>query len=83
MPQSLVYLRKAGYWTFNRIWSEDYDKIEDYSERLEEVTKVVKHLCSQDLDNMIARCSEIVEHNRLNVFRRIDEFKTHVEGLAS
>jgi hypothetical protein len=82
MPQSLVYLRKAGYRTFNNIWSEDYDKIEDYSQRLEEVTKVVKDLCSQDLDNMIARCSEIVEHNRLNVFRRVDEFKTHVEGLA-
>jgi hypothetical protein len=82
-PQSLLLLRTAGYKTFNSVWPEDYDKIEDSNERVERVTQVVKDLCLQDLDNIIARCSEIVEHNRLNVFKRADEFKTYINGLAN
>jgi hypothetical protein len=82
-PQSLNYLRTAGYKTFDSVWPEDYDNIEDYSERVERVTQIVKDLCSQDLDGIISQCSEIVEHNRLNVYKRADEFRAYVEGLAS
>ena len=82
-PKSLIALRTAGYKTFDSVWPEDYDTIEDYSDRVERVTKIVKDICSQDLDNIIARCREIVEHNRLNAYKRVNDFKAYVEGLAS
>ena len=79
IPNSLEYLQHAGYQTFSDFWPEDYDKITDYQERVQRVTEIVKDICtSVDLDDMTLRCNEILEHNRNNVYHRINEFKLYL-----
>ena len=49
-PGTVAVMKRLGFITFNDFWSEDYDKIQDPVERLDEVIKVLKGLCELTVD---------------------------------
>ena len=66
-PKTLKYLKKFGFKTFNKYWSEEYDKIENHSQRMAEIFKVIDYINSKsldDLNDMYRDMSEILNHNR-------------------
>jgi hypothetical protein len=81
-PGALEYLRAAGYKTFENVWPEDYDKIQDYTERTKRITELVKSLCSRNLEQLTVECAEIVTHNRLMVFQKVNDFRNHIDNLV-
>lgn len=46
--RSLEYLRSYGFKTFNDVWSEDYDTIENPSQRLEAIVSLMKEISAWD-----------------------------------
>lgn len=51
---TLKYLKKLGFKTFDDIWDESYDEIEDDSARLIAVYKVIKELSDKSDDDWIS-----------------------------
>ena len=49
-PGTVAVMKRLGFITFNDFWSEDYDKIQDHEDRLDEVIKVLKGLCELNVD---------------------------------
>jgi len=49
-PGTVAVMKRLGFITFNDFWSEDYDKIQDPVDRLDEVIKVLKGLCELTVD---------------------------------
>ena len=78
---ALKYMRQQGYKTFDPYIDETYDTCDKYEDRITEITRVVKDLCSKDLEELTLKCNDIVEHNYNNVFTLINNFKLHIETL--
>ena len=49
-PGTVAVMKRLGFRTFNDFWSEDYDKIQDPEDRLDEVIKVLKGICELTVD---------------------------------
>jgi len=65
-PESLKTLRKLGFKTFDKWWSEQYDLIRDPSKRLLEILHVIEELnklTKQELLEMYFDMKEVLEHN--------------------
>lgn len=63
---SLEYMRKLGFKTFNDIWDESYDTIEDNMERMYRVIDLVENISKktqQEKIDISNRVKEIVEYN--------------------
>lgn len=63
---SLCYLRRYGFRTFDTVWDESYDLETDDLKRLEKVTALLAHLDQQSPSERLEiknKCTEIVEHN--------------------
>ena len=70
-PNSLRYLKNYGFKTFNDFWSEDYDLIEDHSQRLAEVLKIIDYLGSlsqAEILNMLSKMRDILLFNRQHFY---------------
>jgi hypothetical protein len=63
---TLKLLKDCGYRTFSPWINESYDDIEDYQERklaiLNEIERL-NNLSEDDLDLIVSRCNDILEHN--------------------
>ena len=62
----LKHLHELGYKTFNSIWDESYDSIENTQDRFEAVMRLSEDLCSKPLDelhDMYVSVVDILEHN--------------------
>lgn len=65
-PRNLAYLKSYGFKTFSDFWNEDYDLIEDHSERIAAVVKILEELSSlsdAELTKMKMAMAEILEYN--------------------
>lgn len=64
---SLDYLKDYGFQTFDSVWDESYDSIQDPQTRLQAVIDLMKQIAGWD-DNTrrlrLARAQEITDHNR-------------------
>jgi hypothetical protein len=80
---SLEYLRKYGFRTFDSVWNEDYDLIQDPQTRLHAVIKVMKEISQWDdvtRQQKMIQAQSIADHNRRHFFST-DFFKTVVSEL--
>ena len=63
---SLAYLRSYGFKTFDSIWSEEYDLVEDDLARVKVMADTLKELDrldEQQKNDMFQQCLPIIEHN--------------------
>ena len=68
---SLKYLRSYGFKTFNNIWNEQYDNIEDPQERLVAITDLMKQIASWSLkekSSNLAKAQAITDYNKKHFF---------------
>ena len=64
---SLEYLRSYGFRTFNHLWDESYDTIDDPIERgiaLVRTLMWITKLSEDEFANLLYQCRPIIEHNR-------------------
>jgi hypothetical protein len=67
-PYTLEYIRKLGFKTFDRWWSEDYDKIENHTERLNAVFNIIEDLEKKSIEELQKILIEMEEVLNWNVF---------------
>lgn len=63
---SLAQIKKLGFKTFDHIWNEDYDSIQDPNRRMRAVIKIVKDigaLSSDQLKDLMYNVQDTVEFN--------------------
>ena len=63
---SLEYLRQYGFKTFDSVWDESYDKVSDDTNRIQELSKLLRQLdkrTEQEKSEMFKKCIPIIEHN--------------------
>jgi len=63
----LAHLHELGYATFDSLWKEDYDDIQDTQQRFEAVMRLSEELIRLPLDELhylYQRAQPILEHNR-------------------
>jgi len=63
---SLKYIKKLGFKTFDKFWSEEYDTIEDPTERLNEIFSLLENINNKSIDelrDMYNEMHDIIEHN--------------------
>ena len=68
---SLEYLRSYGFKTFNDIWNEQYDNIEDPQERLVAIADLMKTISNWSLkekSNNLAMAQAITDYNKNHFF---------------
>jgi hypothetical protein len=76
---SLDYLRRYGFKTFEHLWDESYDNIEDPHERLTAISAVMKQIANWDYntkENKMAQARLIAEYNQQHFFS--DNFFTEI-----
>lgn len=60
----LKYLKDYGFSTFSRWWSEDYDNIQDTTERMQAVAEIVNWIGKQDrLESLRNQMKETLDYN--------------------
>ena len=70
-PGALRYLQRYGFRTFDSVWDESYDDEVNDSCRLKKVIKLIYELNSldtQQFQNKLAQCQQIVLHNQQHFF---------------
>ena len=63
---SLSYLRSYGFKTFNEVWDENYDLIEDDHTRIQSMAELLKKLdvlSVKEKQQTFEKCIPIIEHN--------------------
>jgi hypothetical protein len=63
---SLAYLKQYGFKTFDTVWDESYDKIQDDHKRVHDLSCLLKKLdqqSEQEKNKMFKKCIPIIEHN--------------------
>lgn len=84
---SLSYLRRYGFKTFDSIWDESYDLIQDPLQRLIKIVDLMKEIASWDevtREIKLTQAQEIVQFNQKRFFSQdffntvIDELKTNL-----
>jgi hypothetical protein len=78
---SLEYLQGYGFKTFNHIWSEEYDSIQDPETRLNCVVKLMSEIANWDTDTRrlkLSQAQEIANYNRQYFFSK--EFFTLIDN---
>lgn len=65
-PFTLEYMKKLGYKTFSKWWSEDYDTTTDHFKRIEKIFDIIDYINSldlQDMQKMLEEMEDIFCHN--------------------
>jgi hypothetical protein len=63
---SLAYLQQYGFKTFDTVWNEDYDTVQNDQIRTRQLSTLLKQLDSQseqEKNIMFKKCIPIIEHN--------------------
>lgn len=66
-PGSLNYLKTYGFKTFDDIWDESYDQIQDHGQRLKIIAKLMKDIANWDITTQTQKFKEaisIAEYNK-------------------
>tara|TARA_B100001093_G_scaffold200052_1_gene192224 strand:- start:3875 stop:4894 length:1020 start_codon:yes stop_codon:yes gene_type:complete len=72
-PYTLKKLKSLGYKTFNHMWDESYDEIRDTNKRMNAIIKLVSHLSTIDLKQLVVDNYDILEYNYKNLMMRRPE----------
>ena len=70
-PGTLKYLKNNGFKTFDFLWDESYDEVENLYERIDRITDILVDLRTQNLNQLFQKCIPILEHN----FAHIQKFQ--------
>jgi hypothetical protein len=65
-PNSLYYLKKLGFKTFDRWWDESYDQEQDHEKRILKVMDLIDHIGSKSIDELkdiYTDMQEVLDHN--------------------
>ena len=65
-PGSVAQIKKLGFKTFDGLWSEDYDSIDDPNKRMRAIVEIIKEIGSQTSDqlkNLMYSVQDVVEFN--------------------
>jgi len=85
-PNSLAHLRKLGFRTFEKFWSEDYDQIKDHAKRMMCILELIQNISkwnSKKLKKFVNEVRPILEHNT-NLIKHIGEDReAHSEMMKS
>lgn len=76
-PNSLMYLKRYGFKTFDELWDESYDLMSDPQDRMDAILKVVDAITDMDAksyNQMMDKAQSIIEYNQKHFFS--DEFET-------
>lgn len=79
---SLEYLRSYGFKTFDGIWSEAYDRIQDPALRLEIIAGIMKTIATWDpatRQHKLAQAQAIADYNRQHFFGQEFQDQIHRE----
>jgi len=82
---SLQYLRSYGFKTFDSVWDESYDQIEDPQQRLTTIINLMKDISQWDTAthaDKMARVKDIVDYNKKHFFSS-EFFNSIVNELKS
>ena len=72
-------LKELGFKTFDFIFSEEYDKLVDHTNRLYYVLDEYKTICNRDIEELtdiVKENYDILDHNYVNMKRLLNKFKT-------
>ena len=78
---SIKQLQLLGFKTFNNMWDESYDQIDDPNTRLLRVLDIVSDICALDVDTLRSMCytlKETLDYNLshyINNYSNLDLFK--------
>jgi len=84
---SLEYLRSYGFKTFNSVWDESYDLVEDPAERLIQIAELMKYISTwlpHQRERNMAKAQAVADYNRQHFFSQkffnqiTDELKTNL-----
>ena len=87
-PGSLAILRNYGFKTFDSVWDESYDTIEDSKQRMQAVITLITklhNLPQHEFTDIYKKCLSICEHNQKyffsNEFERLllDEYENNFQ----
>lgn len=65
-PNSLEYVKRLGFKTFDRWWDESYDREQNHEKRLQMIFSILEELGEktiEELNSMYNEMEEILEHN--------------------
>lgn len=68
---SLQYLRSYGFKTFDHVWDESYDLVEDPADRLVSIVQVMKQISQwseQERQDKLLQAQAVADHNRKHFF---------------
>lgn len=78
-------LRHLGFQTYNELWDESYDSIQDHRQRADAIVSLLESLRSFDWDAAKPKLLQIKHHNLYNVFclrdREREVFKQNSDRL--
>jgi hypothetical protein len=57
-------LHNLGFRTFDHLIDESFDQIENHTDRMERVARVVEDLCQQDLASFVEECYNVCKYNQ-------------------
>ena len=72
-------LKELGFKTFDFIFSEEYDKLDNHTNRLYYVLDEYKTICNRDIEELtdiVKENYDILDHNYINMKRLLNKFKT-------
>ena len=67
---TLEYLRSKGLKTFDHIFDESYDLIQDPNQRLEAIMNLVKKISAypiSDIKQMVSKATDVILHNHAKI----------------
>ena len=85
-PGSLEYLRSYGFKTFDSVWDESYDLVQDPAQRLKTIVDLMKQIAHWDQSTRqykLSQAQAIADHNRRWFFSQeffdlvVDELTTN------
>ena len=72
----LHHLRNMGFWTFDGLIDEAYDKMDMASDRVDAVLEILKDMDTERAKRFYHDSREIRDHNRNHLFSLIGRYKT-------
>ena len=65
----LKNLRDLGFRTFDELWSEQYDEISNFENRMDSIVTLINDLQNFDWGSAKSKLAEIANHNRLHLMK--------------
>lgn len=66
-PRTIEYIQQFGFKTFSNFWNEDYDQVENHSQRILRIFQLIDYISSLSIIEMreiYKKMLPILEHNR-------------------